>query len=364
MAMNIHLIVGEDDFLTERIVKNVLDRLIPEESRADASIERINGNCGNIDSQAESIAQLKDSIMTPPFLEPFKVTWWQGVTFLPQQSKPSEEIKDAMLALANDLANNPLPDNQALIITGTKMLASSKFAKTMKTLGEVQVLPAFDKRNKQIEAASGRVGDFAAEFGLKFAPGVDNTFIAKVGTDSRTIFSELDKLQTWLGPGNTTITTEAVAAVSSPGGGEPEIWDLTDAVGSRNPAKIRSVLSFYEDDTSSTILLTNVVEKYFRNLIVYRDALDRKLVTAYGVNQGADPAALEALQATSVNLNGWVLRKNCEQASSFTMNELRLARWKILQIREKTVSSGSAGGLALIENALMEIVRRRAPAKR
>jgi len=275
---NIHLIVGEDDYLAEAAARKVLEAAVPAELRASA-VETIDGNAANEEAQLASIAACRASVQTPPFLDPVKFTWWRGVTFLPgggTRGKTTEAVGTALKRFAEDLAAHPLPANQVLVITATKLLKTSLFAKAFKGFAQVIEFASGARSRDRQESAMARLPELAAEEHLSFATGADAAFVAKVGCDTRVIVSELAKMRTYLGAERDTVTKDDVAAVSSVGGEEPELWEITDAMAQRNPAKLVATLSNFDcEDQGFGILLSTVAEKFFRELIVYRDALDR-----------------------------------------------------------------------------------------
>ena len=79
---NIHLFVGEDSYLVEAAARRVVEAAVPAELRATA-VETVSGEADNMDAQLASLRECAASVQTPPFLDPVKLTWWRGVTFLP-----------------------------------------------------------------------------------------------------------------------------------------------------------------------------------------------------------------------------------------------------------------------------------------
>ncbi len=356
--------MGEDDFLAEATARKVVEAAVPAELRASA-VETIAGDAPNEESQLASLAACRASIQTPPFLDPVKLTWWRGVTFLPgggRNGKTTEAVGNALKKFAEELAAHPLPENQTLVITATKLLKTSIFAKTFKAFAQVVEFGGGDKSRDRQESALARLPDLAAEEKLSFAPGADAAFIAKVGTDTRVIVSELAKMRTYLGKERDSVTKDDIAAVASVGGEEPELWEITDAISQRNPAKLVATLSNFEGKNGFGMLLATVAEKFFRELIVYRDALDNGWLTPYGSwARDLPPQAADDLNAAgigpAVSKNSWFTKRGAANARQFTMRELRLARYQMLQVRERLVSSSSSDD-SIVASELLRIIAR------
>ena len=336
---NLHVIIGEDDYLVSETAKKLIGDVGP-------ALEVIDSNTAtNAELQLKDLVAADASFSTPPFLDPVKVTWWKNVNFLPCGGKggPSESVKEALEKFARKLASNPLPDNQKFILSGPKLLQTSIFAKTLKGAAEMAVFAA-GKPWEQARNAAVRVTELAAEMNLKFDRGVADLFVARVGTDSRSLMSELGKMRDFLGGERHTVTAADVQEISSQGiGVEPEIWAVTDALGERNLDKVLAAVRRFEQENGFAVMITTVVEKFFRQLTELKDAQVK----------GRTEAATEGL-------NPYAAKKNLGFLRNWTLNELRVARYRFLQLREKVVSSaGSADVLVLTE--LVRACRRPAP---
>ena len=352
---NIHLLVGEDSYLVETAARRIIDAAVPSELRSTA-VETIPGDAENMETQLSSIRACTASIQTPPFLDPVKLTWWRGVTFLPGSGtggKLSEAVKIALDKFSENAAATPLPSNQTLLITATKLLATSVFAKRLKTVAHVVELVGGGKAKDRMQDALLRLPDLADEEKLTFAPGADRAFLAKVGTDTRTIVCELQKMRSYLGTEHNEVTAADIAAVTSVGGDEPELWAMHDAVSQRNPSALLDAVAPFGKDGGG-ILIATVMEKYFREALVCRDALDRGWLDKWGRwSDKIPPAACTALDAAgfgpSTAKNAWAVKNAIRRALPFSLTELRYARYRMLSAREKLVSSNADASLVISE---------------
>jgi len=358
---NIHLITGEDDYLVEQAARKAVGEAVPAELRGSA-VETIDGAAENAESQLQSLRACEASVATPPFLDPVKLTWWRNVTFLPGGGRGgsiAEDVKEALEKFAAGLAKNPLPPNQHLVITAPRLLATSIFAKTFKTFAAVIQFASESKSAKRLAGVQAVLPDLAAAEGLRFAPGADVAFLNKTGSDTRTIVSELAKLRCYLGTETDEVTREHVAAITSVGGDEPELWDVTDAVAARDPAKVLRALARFAGENGFGILISTVLEKFFREMLVYRDAMDRGWLSIHGWSRKLTPEAKELLDATGLGpgtaKNAWAISRKAQQAARFSARELRVARFRLLQVREKLVSSTADDSLVAAE--LLRIVK-------
>ena len=314
---NIILIVGDDDFVAGELAKGAIARHVPEECRTSA-VETVPGEAGNAETQLASIRSCLDSVRMPPFLDPVKVTWWKGVTFFPAEkgAKISKAVMSALEHFAAVLTETPLPENQLLVITATQakqLDPKSIFTQTLKPIADMHECFVPDRSYKRTAAALARLPALAKAENLTFEPGAEMAFVAKAGPDTRTICSELAKMRTYLGEDVHTVTEEDIAVITSAGGDDIEIWSLTDALATRNPARILEMLKNFQGDSSWPITVTTSVEKWFRSLI--------------------------SAKASGATGKTFAERKIAAAASAFTLNELRIARYRVMALRERIVSS-------------------------
>ena len=363
-ANNIHLIVGEDDFLVESAAKKIIESSVPAELRSSA-VEVVSGNADKAEDQLASIAQCRSSVMTPPFLDPVKLTWWRGVTFLPgggRGGKISEDVKKSLESLSEALSSSPLPSNQIFVITAVKLLKTSVFAKTLLKNAEfIEFVQEGKWEKDKAAAALLRLPELAKEEGVSFDPGADADFIAKVGYDTRTIVSELQKLRMYLGKEDRSVTLADIAEITSISSSEPELWEMIGAICSRNPRLVLKTYSQFEQSPSFAIRLLNTLEKSFREMIVVRDAIDNKWISLGGMwSKNIPPGQAENLDNVGVGPNtlktAWAARRIVQNANAFSLNELRQARFRLLRLRERLVSGGSED---MIVTELLKIAKRR-----
>ena len=324
---NLHLIIGEDDYLVSEAAKKIVGD--------GTGLEVIDSaNSANAEQQLRDVREADASFATPPFLDPRKVTWWKHVHFLPGGGKrgAAEEVKAALEKLAAKLAAVSLPENQHFILSGPHLLKTSVFAKTLAPVAETVVFAA----GKPWEAARNavvRAVDFAGELGLKFAPGVAERFVSVVGADSRSLMSELGKLRDYLGGESAEITAADVESVTSQGVGvEPEVWAVTDAIGRRDLAAALAALRKFELENGFAVFMSGIIEKFFRQLID----------VGGGRTGGMAPFAVRKQQGF---LRNW------------SPAELRAARARFLRLREQVVS-GTTSGDVLVVSTLVRVMRR------
>lgn len=338
---NIHIIVGEDDFLTGREALKTIDAALGPGCDRSSCLEKIDcASCQNAESQLAALREFETSIMTPPFFEPVKVSWLRDAGFLPSGGKQrlSQEVKSALEKFAQNLASDSLPENQTVVITAPKLMKTSVFAKTLLPVAQIKETGGGSRPKEKQAAAQALAETFAKELGLKFdSMRTADAFIGRTGFDSRTILSELGKMRDYLGQDSHTIKMEDVSAITSSTAQEPEFWLFTDAFAMRNIPKICEILAAYRDTPGAEMMLTTATERFTRLLLAVKTL----------------PA--DAPQIAAMGLNDWRYRSLMQQASRFTENELLEAHRKLMEIRTAIVSSG-ADGMRIFETRILELV--------
>lgn len=325
--MSVHVIVGDDDFLIDETARRVVGDGV--------GLELIDSmTATNEDLQLADLRRADESFSTPPFLDPKKVTWWRNVHFLPG-GRSSEGVKDALTKFSEKIAAlaPTMPPNQHFILSGPRLLKTSTFAKNLSAVAEMAYFGG-GKPWEQRQNAVARAAELAAAEGLAFAGGVAEKFVAVVGTDSRSLMSEVKKMRTYLGPKAKKIEAKDVDAVTSPGAkDEPEIWAVTDAIGRRDAAAAIAALEPFALMNGFAVFMSGVIEKFFRQLV--------------DLKRGGIPE----------DMNPFVAKKNSAFLAKWSLLELRAARARFIALREKVVS-GTVAGDVLVVTELLRAVRR------
>lgn len=322
--MNIHVIIGEDDFLVGEAAKKTVGDGVGLEVIDSA-------NASNAELQLADLHRVEESVLTPPFLDPKKVTWWKNVGFLPG-SKSSEEVKLALEHFAETLSKLTLAENQHFILTGKTLLKTSVFAKRLAGVAELVIFPSL-KSWEVARDAQARAVEYASEEGLSFQPGVEAKFISIVGSDARSMKNEIAKLHAFLGADSKQITAEAVAAVTSPGAKvEAEVWDVTDAIGERKVASALEAMRKFELENGFAVFMSGMIERFFRQL-------------------------LDVKEGRTAGMAPFTVKKMSSFATKWSVNELRYARAKFLDLREKVVSGITSGDVLVVTN-LLRVMRK------
>jgi len=355
MSGQLFLICGDDDYLVQAAAQERLNAIVPEADRT-FGLDIVAGRCDNGDQAVKAVNASMESVQMPGFASS-KATWLQDANFLTGGGRASESIlaKEAVAKFSEWIAAGFQP-GQHLVITTPKVLKSSIFFKACQKNGEVIDFGCGLKSYERAQQAGERLDMLLKQVGLEMNDNARTEFLSRVGYDTRLLMMELEKLSVYLSPA-VIATVKDIREITSIGR-EAEAWDVLDAIGNRDPKALVLSLHAVSGQKGIGIMLAAMLEKTIRDLIILREALDRKWVFSSGWATHITPEATIMLSNLPINpksMPAWSVRKKVPHAQNYTVMELRAARFRILDMREKMVSTGLPE-MFLLESTLLRII--------
>lgn len=352
MSGKLFLICGDDDYLSQAAAQERLNAIVPEADRT-FGVDIFNGRCDNGDQVEKAVQACMESVQTPGF-SAAKVTWLQDANFLTGGGRASES-KQAKEAVAKFSAwiGSGFQVGQHLIITTPKVLKTSIFFKACQKSGEVIDFGSGLKPYERSQQAGERLDMLLKQVGIELNPDARTEFLLRVGFETRLLMQELEKLSIYISPA-VIATVKDIREITSIGR-EAEAWDVLDAIGNRDSKALVTSLHAVSGQKGIGIMIAAMLEKNIRDLIILREALDRKWVFASGWSTHITPEATILLSNLPVNpksMAAWAVRKKVPHALNYTIPELRAARFRILDMREKMVSTGLPEMFLLVSTLL------------
>ena len=361
-----YLVCGDDEYRVATAAAELIDALVPESDRA-FGLDRIDGRVGTVDETVATIRAVRDALVADGlFGGGDKTVWFREPSFLSSDKiAKSERVKTEVQSIAERIKDG-LPEGTRLIVSTQKINRASTFFKAFS--GKDALVIDFGsalKARQRADAAAELADEEARRIGLSIPPDAMRLFLSRVGTDSRRIVSELAKLAAYCGEGAAATADDVREIVST--GATSEIWDFTDAFATRNKTLLVRQIRTQLAQGENAIRLVNSLLTCVGDLLAIREGIDKKWATPGG--GGLDWSALpeeiaDGLGGERNTLGGvgFQLRKKIDQASAWTLRDLRNARHYILQLREALVSC-SLPEECLMEAKLLQAIGV-APAKR
>ncbi len=352
----VHLIYGPDEFEVSRAARELVDKLCPPANQA-FGLEIIDGRVSLVDEAIKAINRCIDGLLTVGLLGGEKVVWLRDANFLGSGVlAESASVKERVADLAAKIKAG-IPAGQTLVISADKVDGRSAFLKACQGAGEIRKFEVPESSYAAERQAVQKAEEMARQFRLSFSEDAMDLFMELSGTNTRQIAQEMEKLSLYLG-GRKDVRLDDVRAIVSPSR-ERAGWDLADAVARRDlPQSLRLVRQLLFQGENVIGLIT-FLDNRFRELMVFRDLLDRKWLTISSsgpktyANFKAGPdvdAKLSQLAKDPRVGHPFRISLLAEQARKFGPKELARIHGLIVQARENMVSD------AMPKNLLLEFL--------
>lgn len=342
------LVCGDDDFRVETATREIIDALVPPEAR-EYGLEVVDGRAETIDEMLRALHAVGEALFSDGlFGNGEKTVWLREPAFLSDDRdkesrvSKSEEVK-AQVAKLCDSVRRGLPDGSRLVVSTLKINRGQAFFKAFSASGAVFDFGSGFKDYQLRDLAGQLLMEQLPKFGLEMKPAVQGLFLAKAGTNSRRIVSELEKLAVYCGKRKTVAAKDIDEIVSS--NATSEVWDLTDAFAMRDAKQFVTLLERHLADGENAIFLVQMILNAATTLLLLKDALSRGWARAAGRSLTWDaipPDVAESLDLSEKDIRkslaGFKAQKSIQAAALWKTGELRSARHHILALREDLVS--------------------------
>lgn len=344
--MAVKLIHGTDEYLVSHNARKAVNALCPEADQT-LGLETVNGDVKTIDEAVAALKTCIGALRTIGLFGGQKTVWFRDVSiFKDAVIGKNEGVKGLLGQLAADIKKG-LPDSQNLIISAPGVDRRSAFYKICEAAGTVEAydLPEQDYKKKPMikERAQALFAQAKCRIDLRAL----DLFLEKVGTDTRQLVMEAEKLMLYIGD-RKEITIEDVKAITS-SSSEAIAWDFTDALGERKLSEAIRILRQLLFQGEQPVGILFAVENLYQNLMQYRAYMDHgwlKLTGGYGagsVQWSNDPEMdklFAQLPSDPRDSHWYRTSKLAQQAKNYSADELHRCQKRLLKTHEQIVSSG------------------------
>jgi len=103
----IHFLCGTDEDAVKKASADLAAKLAPDDAM---NLETIDGRAITVDEAVQSIAKVREAILTLPFFGGGKLVWWKAVNFFDETGVGRHaSVKEALESLQPDLARSTAP---------------------------------------------------------------------------------------------------------------------------------------------------------------------------------------------------------------------------------------------------------------
>ncbi len=365
---SIYLVGGADEFSIKETAAKLAEKLAPKKA-GEFGLEIIEGSVSNQDEALKVLSRVREALNTVGlFGGGDKLVWLKSTDLLADNpTTRAEAVKDALAELG-DLLKSGLGDGVILLISAIGCDRRKSLYKTLEKIGEVQFFEALEEGKGDADE------DIEAFIRAKLRadaktmnPEAVQVFRELVAPNLREIANELEKLITYVGKRN-EILPEDVRAICS-ASRQAVIWELTDALGARRTAHAIAALENLLDSGDQPIGILMMLVAQFRLMLLARDLLQRKLITARD-GQGGNFEFVKAFERLPESViahfprtkegalpNAWRVYRCALAAKNFSTTELIRAMDLLLEANRQLVTTQLDDRLVL-EEAIAKIARK------
>jgi DNA polymerase-3 subunit delta len=331
--------------------------------------ERIDAAAGNTGEALRALGRLREAMQTLPFFGSGKVIWFESCTFLgDERTALSKPVTEALTDFGTELSAFQW-QGVRLIISAGKVDKRRTFYRTVSRLGVVEEQEGLSASMRDWELrAESLVRQRVSAAGKVMDPDAAAALITAVGPQLGQLFSEVDKLVTFVGD-RETISVREVNAVAVRNR-QARAFALGDALGDRDLGALLRALEEElweargERSGGEIGVLYGLISKVRAMLLA------KELVAEGSVRLGTDyhrfKAQFESLAPDRFGsdrrynprlMNTYVIYRAAQQARHYSREELVRAMERLMECGRSLMSS-SLDEAVVLQQALVEICQR------
>ena len=362
----IFLVAGNDEMIVKIRAKEMAAELAPAEG-GEFALEMIEAHADNADHAASIIREAILSLSMSGFLSSEKLVWLKSANFLSDNQIGGSKTVLAALEELQRILSGGLPEGSRLLFSA---ISPDKRRTFYKSLGKLAQTKIFDKpsggpRFDEDEAARQAATTAARERQLEFTPDALERFAAYVGSDTRQVLNELEKIDTYLGDERREILADDIRLLV-PATRRGIIFELGNCIARRNLRAASTCLQklLLQGEEPVGLLYAAIMPTIQRMLAA------AVLIEQYGLRipprYPAFQSALEELSAEAKeilprkkdgSLNAYGFYLSCQEAKHFKAKELADATGACAEATTEIMSTGSTP-TAILQQLLVRILSK------
>lgn len=349
MAEPVYLVFGEDEYKVSCRAQEIVSQLVPEADRA-FGLEIIDGRAESQDEALRAVGACLEAVATMGFMGARKVVWLKDATFFSGAGNlaKAETVKNAVSDMAQAIRGGLLPGN-TLLVSASKVNKKLAIYKACDEKGQVHEFAMAEKSYAMEAQAMGTLDEILAKHGLRMNHAARMGFLDRVGTDSRQMANEIEKLAVFVGESGVADNDHMEAVTCS--SRQALSWDLTGAFAEKDMGKCVRMLRRLLQQKQSAIGMVMGLERVVRELMVYREGLERGWLSVRKSGSGQSRASWAELPGDIEEMfsgrferdprsaHPFRISKLASEASGFSLQELRRCLRLIAEAYEQLVSS-------------------------
>jgi len=339
-------VTGTEESDVRRAAQELAAQLV-ENPDDEFAADIIDGNADNADQAVGRIHQAIEAILTIPFFGGAKLVWLKNASFMEDSiTGRSQTVAEALEQLAKHIESG-IPDGIRFMISAPLADKRRTFYKLLKKHAELLVR---DKPDFGWNATEEDVIQFVAQRAKARELQLDEAALeilsARVGSETRQLDSELDKLQTAIGFERPI--TEADIRQLVPETRRGGIFDLSNGIQTRDlPFSLDKLDQLLRQGENAVGILLAAIVPTVRNLLNAKDLMDRHDLRPPGrphqfgsaLNRLPESETLHLPRKKDGGINAYGLGIAAQYAPRFTLDELRIGFTACFEANRDLVST-------------------------
>lgn len=340
---NIFAFFGTDEGLVKEAATQLSAKIAP--SDPEFGLEIISGGADNAEHAVQIVSRTIEAIQTLPFFGGDKLVWLQGVNFFADNQTGKAESTLAAVERLVDLLSSHLPPDVRVIISAGDVDKRRTFFKALSKCAKVQIFDKLETSKAGWEAnLMTHVSTRAKSLRLEFERGALERFVLLVGSDTRVIDNELEKLSLYTaGRAVSAEDVSRVVYVSHAG----VIFEIGDMIAKRDLPQTLTRIDeqLRRGESAIGILLASIVPK-IRGLLHARDIVENRGIRER--NYDGFKRALGKLPESEIahiprakdgGINAYPLFLATQASGKFSVGELKAALEACLEANLRLVTT-------------------------
>ncbi|OHE71924.1 MAG: hypothetical protein A2007_05865 [Verrucomicrobia bacterium GWC2_42_7] len=326
---NVQLICGSDDFLVLQEGRGFYSGL--QSNNDDFSSEILNGQAQNLGELQKIIANFTQSVQTLPMPGFNKSIWLKGINFLGDtvvgRSEGAKKLVAEFQEVLLSVQNQPI----SILLTASPVDRRTREYKWFQENVNVQYIEA-DSSSGSLELI---LSSECKKRNLLISTESKELFLQKVAGNTRALFTELDKVQTYLGASEKEITKKLILEIVCDYG-EENFFEVCDAFYSGKIDDVLAAIQRYFFNNKESRPLMAAMQNRNRLLIQLKVLMDSgflQLSPRGGFSKQEFEKATAAYEEVFASVsekssfcvftqNTWYLSKLAKEANSFSLKKL------------------------------------------
>ncbi|QQY09309.1 MAG: DNA polymerase III subunit delta [Candidatus Xiphinematobacter sp.] len=361
-----YLVTGSEEAAVRSSAVNLAERLVPR--ACSFAREVIDGAAETVGRAIAAITSTIQALLTAPFLHENKLVWLRNASMLTDPVIGRSTVLNSVLEELQNILKSGIPTGVFFLLSAP---AADRRRSTYRALAKLAEVIICDGPSLRGHATRTDITEWIKKNSAKrhfhFEPAALDLFVIRVGEDTLLAESELEKLFISLSSETGNTVTEAMVRELIPSTRASSIFDLSNAILTRNAPLCLEFLRelILQGEQALSIFLVAIVPTV-RNLLIVKSLMEHHDISP-PISANAFVHSIKKLPIGAVShlprkkdgtINTYALGLSAIHSARYSQAELRIALRKCLEANHSLTNPSPLGEVAILTRLLLHIVVR------